>query len=67
VAARKLVLGKVRRQLRPDGYLFLGGAETTFGLDDGFEREQVDRAVCYRVARQRERASGAALRLETGT
>jgi chemotaxis protein methyltransferase CheR len=49
VPARKLVLGKFRRQLRPDGYLFLGGAETTFGLDDGFEREQMDRAGCYRL------------------
>src|SRR5262245_26909805 len=30
------VLRKVRKVLRPDGYLLLGGAETTHNLDDGF-------------------------------
>ena len=53
VPARKRALAKIRQHLRPDGYLFLGGAETTFGLDDGFEREQLlERAGCYRLARR---------------
>lgn len=46
---KKTIFGKVRRLLRPDGYLFLGAAETTLNLDDGFERIQVDKAGCYRV------------------
>ena len=50
-AAKKGVLGKVRRLLRPDGRLFLGTAETTFNLDEGFERVQIERAVCYRPTR----------------
>lgn len=33
-------LGKIRQLLRPDGYLFLGGGETTLNLDDSFERVQ---------------------------
>jgi chemotaxis protein methyltransferase CheR len=52
VTTKKQILGKVRRALRPDGYLFLGGAETTLNLDDAFDRVQFDRACCYRV-RQR--------------
>ena len=43
------ILGKMRRVLRPDGCLFLGGAETTLNLDDAFVRVQYDRAGCYRL------------------
>jgi chemotaxis protein methyltransferase CheR len=46
---RRAILGKVRRILSPDGYLFLGAAETTLNIDDGFERLQIDRGVCYRL------------------
>jgi chemotaxis protein methyltransferase CheR len=52
VAAKKGILAKVRRVLSPDGYLFLGGAETTFNLDDAFDRVPFDRSCCYRL-RQR--------------
>jgi chemotaxis protein methyltransferase CheR len=34
---RRRILGKIRRLLRPDGYLLLGSAETTVGIDPGFE------------------------------
>ena len=46
---KKEILGKVRRVLKPDGYLFLGAVETTFNLDDSFERIALDRATCYRI------------------
>jgi chemotaxis protein methyltransferase CheR len=46
---KKAILERIRRVMRPDGYLFLGGAETTLNLDDAFERVQVDRATCYRL------------------
>ena len=46
---KKEILGKIRRVLKPDGYLFLGGAETTFNLDESYERLQFERATCYRV------------------
>jgi len=48
---KKKILGKVRQLLKPDGFLFLGGAETTFNLDDSFERVQFDRTICYRAPR----------------
>ena len=43
------ILGCIRRVLRPDGYLFLGGAETTLFLDDAFERVPLNQAGCYRL------------------
>jgi chemotaxis protein methyltransferase CheR len=46
---KKEILAKVRRALKPDGYFFMGGAETTFNLDDSFERVQFERATCYRI------------------
>ncbi len=42
------ILGRVRRLMRPDGYLFLGGAETTLNLDDGYDREPIGKTACYR-------------------
>ena len=41
---------QIRRLLRPDGFLFLGAAETTMTLDASFERMQYERAGCYRLA-----------------
>lgn len=41
------ILQKVRRLLRPDGCLFLGGAETTINLDPNFERLQAGKAFYY--------------------
>lgn len=49
VETKKAILGKIRRLLRPGGYLFLGGAETTFNIDDAFERVMFDKTTCYRV------------------
>lgn len=47
VEAKKQIMAKLSRQLAPDGYLFLGGAETTMGLTDAFKRMQFERAGCY--------------------
>ncbi len=49
VETKKEILAKIHRVLKPDGYLFLGGAETTFSIDDSFERLQLERATCYRA------------------
>jgi chemotaxis protein methyltransferase CheR len=40
VDTKKAILGRVARLLRPDGYLLLGGAETTLNLDDSFRRAE---------------------------
>jgi chemotaxis protein methyltransferase CheR len=51
VSTKQGILAKVRTSLRPDGYLFLGAAETTINLDDAFQRVQLDKSGCYRLAR----------------
>jgi chemotaxis protein methyltransferase CheR len=38
VPTKKTILGRAARLLHPDGYLLLGGAETTFNLDDSYTR-----------------------------
>ena len=49
---KKDILRRVKQLLRPDGYLFLGGAETTLNLDSSFERVKYGRSVCYRVHKE---------------
>jgi chemotaxis protein methyltransferase CheR len=49
VATKKSVLHNVARLLRPDGWLFLGAAETTIGIDENYERVAAGRTSAYRV------------------
>ena len=46
---RKSILAKLGRTLRPDGYFFLGGGETTLITDRSFESVRTGKAVCYRT------------------
>ncbi len=46
---KKMILSRVRKLLQPDGYLFLGAAETTLNIDDHFERAELERSGCYRL------------------
>jgi chemotaxis protein methyltransferase CheR len=48
--AKKAILGRVARLLRPDGYLLLGGAETTLNLDDSFRRAEGLKGGFYQLA-----------------
>jgi chemotaxis protein methyltransferase CheR len=49
---KRSVLGEVARILRPGGFLFLGGPETTYGIDPSYERVEVGRSVCYRLRKR---------------
>ncbi len=49
VDIKKAILGKVRKLLKPGGYLCLGAAETTINLDDSFERMNFKQSGCYRI------------------
>jgi chemotaxis protein methyltransferase CheR len=46
---KRAVLEQVRKVLRPDGYLFLGGAETTLTIDSAWERVSVGSSTAYRI------------------
>jgi chemotaxis protein methyltransferase CheR len=46
---RKLILGRIRSILSPDGYLFLGGAETTLNIDPSLIRHEIAGVSCYRL------------------
>ncbi|RBY92735.1 protein-glutamate O-methyltransferase CheR [Blastococcus sp. TF02A-30] len=45
---KQAILRRVRDVMRPDGWLFLGAAETTLGVDDSWERVVVGRSSAYR-------------------
>jgi chemotaxis protein methyltransferase CheR len=46
---KKLILGRIRRLLSRDGYLLLGGAETTLSLDDSFLRIETLKGGFYQL------------------
>ena len=46
---KREILKKVRQVMAPHAVLFLGGAETTMGLDTSFDRVEVDHSVFYRI------------------
>lgn len=48
---KQSILARVGQILRPNGYLFLGGGETTVNLDNAFEPVQFENGVCYRLKR----------------
>ncbi len=50
IETKRAVFDRVARQLKPDGYLFLGAAETTVNIHDGFRRIQLDKAGCYQLS-----------------
>jgi chemotaxis protein methyltransferase CheR len=47
---KKAILQNLRRRLAADGALFLGGAETTLGIDEAWERVSHGKASSYRLA-----------------
>jgi chemotaxis protein methyltransferase CheR len=45
---KQAILRRVRELMRPDGWLFLGAAETTLGVDDSWSRVVIGRTSAYR-------------------
>lgn len=48
VPVKKQILAQARTAMVPDGYLFLGCAESTINLDDQLERVAFEKTACYR-------------------
>jgi chemotaxis protein methyltransferase CheR len=51
VETKKSILTKLTRLLEPDGYLLLGGSETTFNLSDEFRRVDTLKSGFYQLSR----------------
>jgi chemotaxis protein methyltransferase CheR len=49
VETKRQILARIRKILRPGGFLVLGTAETTINLDDSFELVRSDGTTYYRV------------------
>jgi chemotaxis protein methyltransferase CheR len=49
LATRSDILRRVRQVLASDGYLFLGAAEMTMGVDDAWARVSTGRSSVYRI------------------
>ena len=54
--AKKQVLGRIAGHMASDGYLLLGGSETTFFCIELFERLDMDRCGVYQLKGQETRA-----------
>ncbi|MGY1744731.1 CheR family methyltransferase [Blastococcus sp. SYSU D00695] len=48
LSTKQAILRRVRSLMKPDGWLFLGAAETTLGVDDSWERVVLGRSSAYR-------------------
>jgi chemotaxis protein methyltransferase CheR len=53
IDTKKTILERVRHIMHPQGYLYMGGAETTLNLDEAYERVTIGRAVVHRLSRER--------------
>jgi chemotaxis protein methyltransferase CheR len=49
IETKKNILAKARRLLHPSGFLLLGGAESTFNIDDAFERVVFDKTTFHQL------------------
>ena len=47
---KRQIVARMRTALRPGGVLMLGASEAPLVLQDGFQRVDIGRASCYRVA-----------------
>jgi chemotaxis protein methyltransferase CheR len=50
VPTKRAILARIRQHLRPDGFLVLGGAETTMNIDDEYQPVRVGQSVYYQPA-----------------
>lgn len=57
-ADKSAILTRIRNVMRPDGFLFLGAAETTRNLDERFQRLPFSKTGCYRITADAQPALG---------
>lgn len=60
VETKKTILKRIRQCLQPQGYLFLGTAETTMNIDPEWQPSSLGKATVYRMAGARAALAAAA-------
>jgi len=50
VETKKSIVGRIRKSMATDGYLFLGGAESLLNIDNDFARTTVGKSTLYKRA-----------------
>lgn len=50
VPTKQRIFQRIRKYMRPDGFMFLGGAESTVNIDNKFECHRSGRSVYYALA-----------------
>jgi len=50
VETKKTIVGRIRRNMAMDGFLFMGGAETLLNIDNDFARTTAGKSTLYRRA-----------------
>jgi len=49
IETRRFILKQAKNVLKPGGIMFMGAAETTLNIDDGFERVPFGRGAYYQM------------------
>ncbi|MBW4440163.1 MAG: protein-glutamate O-methyltransferase CheR [Plectolyngbya sp. WJT66-NPBG17] len=49
IETKRSILQKTHQHLRSDGYLFLGGGEAVFNINDKFESVRIDHSIYHRL------------------
>ena len=49
VEQKQEIFTKIKQVLRNDGYLFLGGGETTINIDNDFQPVKLNNTICYQL------------------
>ena len=52
IATKQQILGRIKKNLNRNGYLFLGTAETTLNLDAEFNRRSLGKCSCYSLSNE---------------
>jgi len=51
VETKRQIFGRIHNLLAPDGFLFLGAAESTLNIDDRFVRSENGKGGCFKLAK----------------
>ncbi len=51
IETKRQIFGRIHDMLAPDGYMFLGSAESTLNIDDRFVRSENGKGGCFRLAK----------------